>query len=92
MPHFPKSFFRKSRGLWYVQIDGKQHNLGADQDAAFDQYHRLMQQPKEHRQVAPEAVASLIDQFLDWTEKHRAPDTAGTRTGCRPSSIATPIS
>jgi integrase len=75
MPHFPKPFFRESRGLWYVQIDGKQHNLGADEAAAFDEYHRLMQQPKEQRRVAPESVAALSDQFLDWSEKHQAPDT-----------------
>jgi hypothetical protein len=28
MSHYPKPFFRKSRGLWYVQIADKQHNLG----------------------------------------------------------------
>jgi hypothetical protein len=36
MPHYPKPFFRKSRGLWYVQIDGKQHNLGPHQADAFE--------------------------------------------------------
>ena len=46
MPHFPKPFFRPSRGLWYVQIRGKQINLGPDQDAAFQRYHDLMRQPK----------------------------------------------
>ena len=75
MARFPKPFFRKPRKLWYVQIDGKQHNLGPDETAAFDEYHRLMRQPREQRSVRPESVAALIDQFLDWTEKHRAPDT-----------------
>lgn len=28
MAHYPKPFFRAPRGLWYVQIDGKQINLG----------------------------------------------------------------
>ena len=28
MPHFPKPFYKKARGLWYVQIDSKQINLG----------------------------------------------------------------
>lgn len=28
MPHYPEPFFRKSRGLWYVQLEGTQHNLG----------------------------------------------------------------
>ena len=34
MAHFPKPFFRPVRNLWYVQIDGRQINLGADKDAA----------------------------------------------------------
>ena len=38
MPHYPKPFFRKYRQLWYVQIDGRQINLGPDRDAAFAQY------------------------------------------------------
>jgi hypothetical protein len=42
IPHFPKPFFRKPRGLWYVQISGKQVNLGPDQDAAFRRYHELL--------------------------------------------------
>jgi hypothetical protein len=37
MPHYPKPFFRKSRQLWYVQIDGR-INLGPDCNAAFVQY------------------------------------------------------
>ena len=32
----PKPWFRKQSGTWYVQLDGKQHNLGADKAAAFE--------------------------------------------------------
>src|SRR6202161_2699409 len=80
MAHYPKPFFRAPRGLWYVQIEGKQINLGPDKDAAFKTYHGLMQQ----RDEAPAATQSasgnplvivLVDEFLDWCEKHRAPDT-----------------
>ena len=42
MPHYPKPFFRAPRGLWYVQIDGRQVNLGPDRDEAFRRYHDLM--------------------------------------------------
>lgn len=73
MAHFPKPFFREKRRLWYVQIDGKQLNLGPDKESAFAEYHRLMGEPK--KRVRPEAVALLIDQFLDWVEKHRAHET-----------------
>jgi integrase len=74
MPHYPKPFFRKSRGLWYVQLDGKQHNLGADRDAAFAAYRDLMATPKQ-KPMRADSLALLIDQFLGWVEKNRAPDT-----------------
>lgn len=74
MPHFPKPFFKKSRALWYVEIDRKQINLGPDRDAAFRRYHEIMTQPREHK-VSPEALVVIIDAFLDWVAKHRAAET-----------------
>jgi len=73
MPHYPKPFFRAPRGLWYVQIDGRQVNLGPDRDEAFRRYHDLMARGRD----APEAstgdsVVSILDAFLDWCQKHRA--------------------
>lgn len=75
MPHYPKPFFRKNRRLWYVQIDGKQHNLGPDRDKAFELYFRLMQEPQQSPQVVGESVLALIDQYLDWCKQHRAAAT-----------------
>ena len=83
MAHFPKPFFRPARKLWYVQVAGKQVNLGPDKDAAFKAYHGLMRQRAESPDVAstpkpnpnPRLVVVLIDDFLDWCEKHRAADT-----------------
>jgi hypothetical protein len=73
MPHFPKPFFRKPRGAWYVQIDGKQHNLGPDRDEAFRRYHALMSSPKTSGIRVPSAcVVAIIDAFLDWCEKNVA--------------------
>ena len=76
MPQYPKPFFRARRGLWYVQLDGKQVNLGRDQDDAFRRYHELMGRPREvPRQVVGETVLAVLDAFLDWCQKHRAPRT-----------------
>ena len=36
MTKFPKPFYRADRGLWYVQLDGKQIKLGPDRDNAFE--------------------------------------------------------
>jgi hypothetical protein len=38
MAHFPKSYFRKARKLWYFEINRKQINVGPDKDVAFRQY------------------------------------------------------
>ena len=74
MPHFPKPFFKKSRGVWYVEIDRHQHNLGPNRDEAFQKYHSLMSQPRE-KKVSGESLAAIIDAFLEWVERNRSPDT-----------------
>lgn len=74
MSHFPKPFFKKARGLWYVEIDRKQINLGGDRDEAYRQYHQLMGQPRA-KSVAPRSLAGVVDAFLEWVEKHRSAET-----------------
>jgi hypothetical protein len=36
MPHRPEPFYRAPRRLWYVQIDGKQINLGREENPRRD--------------------------------------------------------
>ena len=79
--HVPKPFYRKSRNTWYVQIDGRQVNLGRDREAAFIRYHQLMAMPAQDRRIAQEnagsgmRLAELFDLFLDWVLQHRSADT-----------------
>jgi integrase len=73
MPHFPKPFFVKSRKLWYVQLAGKQTNLGPDQVVAFRRYHELMAAPTEE-ELPDDAALVVIEKFLEWCERHR-PDS-----------------
>lgn len=75
MAHFPKPFFKKARKSWYVEIDRKQIKLGCDREEAFRQYHQIMQQPAEQVAASPESLVNIIDAFLEWTERNRAPDT-----------------
>jgi integrase len=69
MPHFPKPFFKKGRGLWYVEIDRRQHNLGPDREQAFARYHELMRS----RPVEADSglVLGVLDAFLEWV-RHNA--------------------
>ncbi|MAT73362.1 MAG: hypothetical protein CMJ58_28090 [Planctomycetaceae bacterium] len=71
---FPKPWYRPARGVWYVTLDGKQYNLGPNEDEAFEQYHRLMSLPQERR-LAGETVAEILDAFLEWCQANRAPRT-----------------
>lgn len=72
---FPKPWYRESRGVWYVTLYGKQHNLGSDREAAFARYRELISAQKQPVVVAGESVACVIDRFLDWAQKHRARGT-----------------
>ncbi len=81
--HIPKPFFRKNRNRWYVQLSGKQINLGEDRDAAFAEYYRLMADAQSPSLIPPESpepdqnlqVALLIDHFLEWVSQNRSPET-----------------
>ncbi|MCG8651149.1 MAG: hypothetical protein MI861_15025, partial [Pirellulales bacterium] len=78
MPHFPKPFYRKPRRRWYVEINGKQVNLGPDRDEAFQKYHELMASPEPvaFKPADPaQPVAALCDRFLEWVQTHRAEPT-----------------
>ena len=74
MKKFPKPWHRPSRGVWYVTLNGKQVNLGPDKDAAFERYRQLLGQPR-HTTVGSESLGGVIDAFLDFTQKHRSPET-----------------
>lgn len=74
MARHPKPWYRKDRAAWFVTIDGKRHKLGADKKSAFARFHELMNQPKQAR-LESDLLVVIIDRFLEWTQKNRAPDT-----------------
>lgn len=76
MKKFPKPWYRPARGVWFVTLDGRQHNLGPDKDEAFDRYKKLLAEPKA-RAVASDSLAAIIDAFLDWVQRERSPETYG---------------
>lgn len=74
MRKFPKPWFRASRNAWFVTLDGRQHELGPDRNVAFDLYRSLLAASPEQRDGS-QRLALLIDRYLEWCSKHRAPDT-----------------
>ncbi|HEY2828017.1 MAG TPA: hypothetical protein VGJ04_10485, partial [Pirellulales bacterium] len=69
----PKPFFRKQTQTWYVEIDGKQHNLGPDKDAALKQYGNLIAGRETITDDTP--VYTVLLAFLEWDKEHRAATT-----------------
>ena len=70
MPKKPRPWKRRDRPGWFVQIDRKRHNLGADKEQAYQRYHELMARPHK-RTLTPYSVIAVIDDFLDWYHKNR---------------------
>jgi integrase len=74
MARTPKPWFWKARNGWYVTIDGIRHFLSDTKAEASARFHELMSRP-QRRSVRFDSLAAIIDLFLEWCQKNRAPDT-----------------
>lgn len=76
---YPKPWYRRSRGVWYVQLGRRQINLGPDEAAAWAEYHRLMEAEAGDGTgpvgAGSGSVEEVFGEFLEWVEGHRAPAT-----------------
>jgi integrase len=72
-------FWRSERDCWYVHHGTRTVRLARDKDEAWRRWHELMARPPvpEPPPVAgPDAEAIVVlDAFLDWCQKNRAPRT-----------------
>lgn len=91
MAHFPKPFYREPLRRWYVQIGKKQIPLGHDDAPArdrktkkpippkdvIDRYHELVaaKDDPQPSPIAAELAVAVVDQFLEWVQKRKAPRT-----------------
>ena len=73
MARKPKPWYWRKRKLWYVEIDGKRHNLGPDKKDAEKLFHELMssRQPR----IRADSVVAMVDAFLDWCHNNLAERT-----------------
>lgn len=73
----PKPFFRTQTRSWYVQLEGRQINLGKDREVAFQKYHELM----TRRRTVGEFnnVAKLLEQYWQWCQRNLAETTCDRR-------------
>jgi hypothetical protein len=84
----PQPFFRRPRKRWVVQLDGKQINLGPDEDAAWERYFRLMAErglepASKTTDPVPDdipTVAGVVDAFCGWLKGRVAEGSKAPRT------------
>ena len=74
MARAPKPWYWTERESWFVTIQKQRHDLGSVKAAAIKRFHELMAKPARRR-LASDLLSVVIDAFLDWTQKHKAPDT-----------------
>lgn len=74
-------YFRKQTQSWYVKLDDRDVPLGKDEEAAWETYHELMAERVRtgKTQVASDSVVLLVNRYLDWLQKNRAPTTFDRR-------------
>lgn len=70
----PKPFFRNFTQSWYVEIRGKQINLGRDKELAWAKYRQLVASPDELDSHTTTVVA-LFERYLEWVATNRSPAT-----------------
>lgn len=73
MPRPSKPWYWEARQEWYVKINKVRHRLGPDKAEAERRFHELMAKPEP--KVQSDSVAYMIDLFLEWTQKRKAPLT-----------------
>jgi hypothetical protein len=83
MKRVRQPLFRPSRNTWFVQLDGKQINLGPDEDAAFARYCELMAQRSQKTELPASTipyVVVILDPYIEWLRSRVAEGTKAERT------------
>lgn len=70
----PKPFFRTFTKTWYVTLNGRQINLGRDEQTAYEKYFELM--ARRGQAVATfSRVVDVFEAYLAWVGEHRSQGT-----------------
>ncbi|HMO83434.1 MAG TPA: tyrosine-type recombinase/integrase, partial [Lacipirellulaceae bacterium] len=71
----PKPWYRKQNKTWYVEIGGKQVNLGRDKREAHEKFRRMNYRPGQQVHT----VRDIIDAYWNWLRRNRAQSTCDRR-------------
>lgn len=67
-----KPWFWKQKNIWCVTISGRRIRLDKEKDEAFRKFHAIKAEQLELNQ---DSLLVVMDELLDWTQKHRRPGT-----------------
>jgi integrase/recombinase XerD len=72
----PTPWLRKQNQTWYVQLEGRQINLGKNKKEAFAEYLKLMHLgvPK-----SDQTVRQVLDAYWNWAKSNLAEETCNSR-------------
>jgi integrase len=72
-----KMWFRKQNKTWYVEIEGKQHNLGKDKKEAQKLFNKLMVERDENKPIQTQGLLAydVACKFIVWCRNHRSERT-----------------
>lgn len=76
----PTPWKRKQTGNWYIELGGKQINLGKDKELAFEEYHKLMTAKHQGRSIGNVTVRQILDAYWNWFKNSHKPSTVNHRT------------
>lgn len=78
-PKRREPFWRSDRQCYYVQHGTRQIRLSPDKEEAWRKWHEFMAKPPEPEPIfvpGPDTqVVEILDAFLDWCSRHKAPRT-----------------
>lgn len=69
----PQPFWKSTHKCWYLKLNRKDVRLDPDEEKAWDLYHQIM--GRQLDLTADPRVMPLMDEFLEYTQKHREPGT-----------------
>jgi integrase len=69
----PQPFWKSTHKCWYLKLNRKDVRLDPDEKKAWDLYHKIM--GRQLDLTADPRVVPLVDEFLEYAQKHKAPGT-----------------
>lgn len=81
MLRFPRPFFRKRTGQWYVQFGKKEFPLGPNKTKATAKYKQLLMEHGLREPGKAVTFHELCDAYWHWLNVNRKPSTVESREG-----------